>query len=59
MVVDAHSKWLEVKIVNNAATDSTTNHLCSLFAIHGLPEIIVTMALFLLLLNLRISAGIN
>jgi len=38
IVVD---EWLEVKLVNNATTASTTGHLRSLFAIHGLPEMIV------------------
>ena len=42
VVVDAHSKWLEVKIVNSATTTSTIDHLRSLFATHGLPEMIVS-----------------
>ena len=42
IVVDAHSKWLEVKIVKSATTANTTDHLCSLFATHGLPEMIVS-----------------
>ena len=41
-MVDAHSKWLEVKIVKSATTANTTDHLRSLFATHGLPEMIVS-----------------
>ena len=40
--MDAHSKWLEVKIVNSATSASTIDDLCSLFATHGLPEMIVS-----------------
>ena len=39
-MVDAHSKWLEVMITNSANTTNTTEHLRSLFATHGLPEMI-------------------
>ena len=42
VVVDAHSKWLEVKFVNNATTINMIKHLRSLFATHGLPEMIVS-----------------
>ena len=42
IVVDAHSKWLEVKVVNSATTTTTVEHLRSLFATHGLPEMIVS-----------------
>jgi len=42
IVVNAYSKWLEVKIVNSATTANTTGRLHSLFAIHGLPEMIVS-----------------
>ena len=41
IVVDAHSKWLDVKIVNSATTTSIIDHLHSLFATHGLPEMVV------------------
>ena len=40
ILVDAHSKWMEVK-PTNAAT-STISHLRSIFATHGLPEMLVT-----------------
>ena len=44
IVVDAHSNWLEVKVVNSATTTTTIEHLHSLFAthMHGLPEMIVS-----------------
>ena len=42
IVVDAHSKWLDVKIVNSDTTTSTIDHLRSLFATHGLPEMVVS-----------------
>ena len=42
VVVDAHSKWLEVMIVNSANTTNTIEHLRSLFATHGLQEMIVS-----------------
>ena len=42
IVVDAHSKWLEVKIMNSATTTSTIDHLHSLFATHGLPEMVIS-----------------
>ena len=54
VVVDAHSKCLEVKVVHNATTINTIEHLRSLFATHGLPEMIVIMGLFLQVLNSRI-----
>ena len=33
----AHSKWLEVMIVNSAHTTNTIEHFRSLFATHSLP----------------------
>ena len=42
IVVDAHSKWLEVMTTNSANTTNTTEHLHSLFATRGLPEMIVS-----------------
>ena len=42
MVVDAHSKWLEVKIVPSTSSQATIRALRSIFAIHSLPEIIVS-----------------
>ena len=42
VVVDAHSKWLEVKIVPSTSSQATIHALRSIFAIHGLPDIIVS-----------------
>ena len=42
VVVDAHSKWLKVMMVNSANTTNTIEHLRCLFATHGLPEMIVS-----------------
>ena len=42
LVIDAHSKWLEVEIVNSANTITTLEKLRRIFATHGLPSTIVT-----------------
>ena len=42
VVVDAHSKWLEVKTVPAATSKATIVCLQSIFATHGLPEKVVT-----------------
>ena len=42
ILVDAHSKWVEVKAVKNATSATTIEHFRSIFAIHGLPELLVT-----------------
>ena len=42
ILVDAHSKWMEVKTVTSATSTVTIEHLCSIFATHGLPEMLVT-----------------
>ena len=42
ILVDSHSKWMEVKPTNAATTTSTISHLRSIFATHGLPEMLVT-----------------
>ena len=41
-VVDAQSKWLETLTVSPATSTITIEHLRSLFATHGLPEMLVT-----------------
>ena len=41
-VVDAYSKWIEAKVVTSAITQVTIEQLRGLFAIHGLPETIVS-----------------
>jgi len=42
ILVDAHSKWMEVKPTNTPTTTSIIHHLRSIFATHGLPEMLVT-----------------
>ena len=42
LVIDAHSKWLEVCPMNTATSFTTIEKLRKLFAIHGLPETVVT-----------------
>ena len=42
VLIDAYSKWLEVKMVSAATSQNTIEQLRSTFACHGLPEIIVT-----------------
>ena len=40
--VDAYSKWIEAKVVTSATTQVTIEQLRGLFAIHGLPQTIVS-----------------
>ena len=40
--MDAHSKWIEVKSVTNPTSAATIEHLRSIFATHGLPEMLVS-----------------
>ena len=42
VVIDAHSKWLEVVVVPSTTSAATTKALRSIFATHGLPEILVS-----------------
>ena len=41
IVVDAHSKWMEIAIVNSATTTATIEKMRSMLATYGLPEILV------------------
>ena len=41
-LVDAHSKWLEVIPVRSATTTITIDKLQTIFATHGVPEMLVT-----------------
>ena len=41
ILVDAHSKWLEVRQTNTATSSVTITHLRSIFSVHGLPEVVV------------------
>ena len=42
VLVDAHSKWMEVKMVKNATSSTTITALRSIFAAHGIPELLVS-----------------
>lgn len=42
ILVDAHSKWMEVKMVKSATSLTTIEELRQIFATHGLPEMLVT-----------------
>ena len=42
LVIDAHSKWLEVEVVNSANTTTTVEKLRRIFAAHGLPSTVVS-----------------
>ena len=42
VIIDAHSKWMEVIPVSNATTAVTVEKLLSVFTIHGLPHTIVS-----------------
>ena len=45
IVVDSHSKWIEVKVVKvvkNATSLVTMEHFRTMFATHGLPKMLVT-----------------
>ena len=42
VIVDSYSKWLEVRIVHSTTAICTIQELRSVFATHGLPEMIVS-----------------
>ena len=42
LVVDANSKWMEVVICNSATSATTIEKLRTIFATHGLPDMIVS-----------------
>ena len=42
ILVNAHSKWLDVKPVTATTSAVTSEHLHSIFSTHGLPEMLVT-----------------
>lgn len=42
VLVDAHSKWLEVHIMSNITAPVTTETLRGIFSTHGMPDLIVT-----------------
>ena len=42
LMVDAHSKWLEVHMVSSTSSHAAISKMRTIFATHGLPEILVT-----------------
>ena len=42
VVIDAHSKWMEVHIMRSTTSAATIVKLKEIFATHGLPETIVS-----------------
>ena len=42
IVIDAHSKWMEVEMVNSATAQATIEHLRAIVARFDLPEVVVT-----------------
>ncbi len=42
LLVDAHSKWLEIRETTSATTQNTISEMRSIFATHGLPVHLVT-----------------
>ena len=42
IVIDSHSKWMEVKAETSATAKATITQFRSIFVTHGLPEILVT-----------------
>ena len=42
ITVDAYSKWMEVQLVPTATSHNTIQKLRSIFATHGLPEVLVS-----------------
>lgn len=42
ILIDAHSKWVDVHIMNTITSDATIEKLQGSFAIHGLPDTLVT-----------------
>ena len=42
ILMDAHSKWIEIKSVTNPTSAATIEHLRSISATHGLPEMLIS-----------------
>ena len=42
ILVDAHSRWIEVHLVNSTSTEATVKVLRQIFSTHGLPQQIVS-----------------
>jgi transposase InsO family protein len=42
VIVDAHSKWIDAHVVASTSTSATLEKLRTVFATHGLPEVLVS-----------------
>ena len=42
VLIDAYSKWLDIKVVSTGTSSATIQHLRIIFATHALPEVLVT-----------------
>ena len=42
LIIDAHSKWMDIHCVNSATSSATIEKLRTTFASHSLPEIVVS-----------------
>jgi transposase InsO family protein len=42
IIVDAHSKWMDVQLMQSITTTKTVEKLLNVFATHGLPQMVVT-----------------
>ena len=42
VLVDAHSKWLDIQLMQSITSENTISKLKDIFAIHGLPQKVVT-----------------
>ena len=42
LIIDAHSKWMDIHCVNSATSSATIEKMRTTFAAHGLPEIVVS-----------------
>ena len=42
ITTDAYSKWIDAQVVNTATSSVTIEHLRTLIATHGLPEVLVS-----------------
>ena len=43
LLVDAHTKWMDIHIVSSATSQSTIEKMRNTFATLGLPEMLVTV----------------
>ena len=42
IVIDAYSRWIDVRIMHSTSAEATIQQLHSLFAVYGVPEQLVS-----------------